>query len=79
MNKPLVIVAAASGAILGDNLGFCDNVHRLTGPVGIVAIVLAVVIIIAFLLSQVSSNFPLRMETQTLCGVAILPTTAYST
>ena len=27
-----------------------DNVHRLTGPVGIVAIVLAVVIIIAFLL-----------------------------
>jgi membrane protein DedA with SNARE-associated domain len=25
-----------------------DNVHRLTGPVGIVAIVLAVVIIIAF-------------------------------
>jgi membrane protein DedA with SNARE-associated domain len=53
-----------------------DNVHRLTGPVGIVAIVLAVVIIIAFFSGFI--QFPLRLETQTICGVAILPTVAYS-
>jgi membrane protein DedA with SNARE-associated domain len=60
---PLVIVAAASGAILGDNLGFWvgrERGYRLLRRFGHYNI--------AFLL------FPRRMETQAICRVEIPPT-----